>query len=58
MHAIHVEVTITTEELKGGARRTVLARSVTELEGAVDMVVTRALETIVPALELPEGELQ
>jgi hypothetical protein len=56
MHAIHVEVTITTEELKGGARRTVIVRSLTELEGAVELVVERALETIVPALELPEGE--
>lgn len=55
MHAIHIELTITTEELKGGARRTVIARTQTELEGAVDMVVTRALETIGPALELPEG---
>lgn len=55
MHAVHIEVTITTEQFEGGARRVVLARSVDELEGAVDMVVNSALNKIVPALELPES---
>lgn len=55
MHAIHIEVTLSTDEIKSGARRTVIARNITELEGAVELVVERAMGTIVPALELPEG---
>lgn len=54
MRAIHIELTLTTDDLTSAARRTVIARSATELEGAIDLVANRALEALAPALDLPE----
>jgi hypothetical protein len=54
MRAFTIEITITTDDVSSTAKRTVIARNQTELEGALEMTADRVLGFVVPALELPE----